>query len=836
MSEASPRIGSARKWWGALPALFLAVGALVCAHGTIRAAVVTFTQSSDPVGIVSQTSFPNTGTQVSTVTAPATSASYSFTHWTLNGVRVNDATGRSQNPATLTINTATTAVAHYLPTTQDSDADGIPDWYEIEYYGDLSQTAASDTDGDGIPLTTESIRAYHPLVKDTLEEGGVSRRRAPTVSVVLNNNYVVLTQSSSPAGFVDSRSVVLRGSTVALATVPESGNGYQFTGWLVNGIRTDSGLQNQPASITVNGATTAVARYIPATADTDADGVADWFELFYYDTLANNGASDTDADGINLTTEAIRGYPPNVADSIEEGGISRRRSATAAVNLAGFSTYRLTSVPAGFVDVTATVADGTLVTTLDLWGQVSSGYNFAYWDRDGVRQADAYGIALGTLTFSVTADTTATAHYLPTTQDSDGDGVADWVEYTYYGSLGQSGSADTDGDGFDLTTEAARGSSPVLVDEIAQGGISRRRNGTNTVFFYNPPPTLTAPAANSVTASLVSVAFTLPRTALAGSVTLTFGDGVTPRVLTLAGAQESSGAHSFSFDPANPTATAAIASGPAIPDGTYTVTLSYRDTLGNTAVTASSTGVAVDKTGPAGGTMTLTPASWVNPAAALSVSFAAWADLRTPLTYQVLVDNVATNVSGTSATASFTGPTAPGTHTLKGRIADALGNVTEVTQGFTVNTPVESWRQFYFGSATADTGNDQDFNHNGVVNLLEFAFGTNPVTSAAGALQYNGTLAGGGTIGGTGQPTTVFESTATGIDFRALFVRRVDYVAAGLTYAVQFSADMQSWTTSAAVPAVLADDGAHQIVSVPYPPFVHGKKARFFRVQVSLAP
>ena len=74
------------------------------------------------------------------------------------------------------------------------------------------------------------------------------------------------------------------------------------------------------------------------------------------------------------------------------------------------------------------------------------------------------------------------------------------------------------------------------------------------------------------------------------------------------------------------------------------------------------------------------------------------------------------------------------------------------------------------------------------------------------------------------------------MDFRALFIRRKDAATAGLTYAPQFSATLATWANSAAVPTVLADDGTYQIVSVPYPPFVGGKKARFFRISVSLAP
>ena len=125
---------------------------------------------------------------------------------------------------------------------------------------------------------------------------------------------------------------------------------------------------------------------------------------------------------------------------------------------------------------------------------------------------------------------------------------------------------------------------------------------------------------------------------------------------------------------------------------------------------------------------------------------------------------------------------------------------------------------------------------NGQKNLFNFAFGINPVTGGSGELQYAGTLAGGGTITATGLPRTWVEPSGSGVDFRALFVRRKDYVAAGLTYTPQFSADLLTWADSAAAPAVLADDGVNQIVSVPYPAFIAGKKARFFRISVALAP
>jgi hypothetical protein len=118
--------------------------------------------------------------------------------------------------------------------------------------------------------------------------------------------------------------------------------------------------------------------------------------------------------------------------------------------------------------------------------------------------------------------------------------------------------------------------------------------------------------------------------------------------------------------------------------------------------------------------------------------------------------------------------------------------------------------------------------------LPNFAFGTAP--GSGSALVYTGTFAGGGAITANGTPITASEPTTNGLDFRALFVRRKDYVAAGLTYTPQFSANLTTWADNTTAPTVLADDGIYQIVSVPYPPFIGGKKARFFQVSITVAP
>lgn len=443
-------------------------------------------------------------------------------------------------------------------------------------------------------------------------------------------------------------------------------------------------------------------------------------------------------------------------------------------------------------------------------------------------------------------------------------------------------------------------------------------------------PTLTAPATNAITANPVSVSFSLPETALAGSVKLFF-TGAASRTLTLASSQQTSGAHSFTFNPANPTGAAQIASitgGATIPDGSYTVTLSYQDFLGNAAATAASTNVRIDTTPPtltlpapitvtatspagatvnysasasdpggsgiasssfvpasgstfaigttpvnatatdnagnvangsftvtvnpnpppSGGTFTVTPNTGVHQGDLLSLSASGWTDSDTPLTYQFFNGVTSLNSPGGATTLNINAP-APGGYTLKVRVTDSAGSFTDATQPLTVSafTPIENWRQTFFGDYrnTGNFADSADFDLDGKINLLEFAFHTNPTTnvpappwvgSGPPPLQYTGTFAGGGAVTLTGQPIMRFQSATNGVDFRALFVRRTDHVAAGLTYVVEFSADMNTWAASNATPAILADNGTVQIVSVPYPFFVAGKKARFFQVTVTRTP
>jgi hypothetical protein len=145
----------------------------------------------------------------------------------------------------------------------------------------------------------------------------------------------------------------------------------------------------------------------------------------------------------------------------------------------------------------------------------------------------------------------------------------------------------------------------------------------------------------------------------------------------------------------------------------------------------------------------------------------------------------------------------------------------------------DSWQVQSFGLDNPNAGPAADADGDGIPPLLELAFDTDPNAAGTGP----GTIAyEGGVITEHGQPTTSVANIPNGVDFRAVFGRRKDYLSVRLAYAVQFSSDLMTWVNSTDTPVIIASDAVLDLVSVPYPFFVNGSKARFFRVSVSLVP
>lgn len=158
------------------------------------------------------------------------------------------------------------------------------------------------------------------------------------------------------------------------------------------------------------------------------------------------------------------------------------------------------------------------------------------------------------------------------------------------------------------------------------------------------------------------------------------------------------------------------------------------------------------------------------------------------------------------------------------------GNAT-TTANVTVISIYAGWSNGFFPGFT-DTATTSNPDNDGLSNLLEFAFGTDPTVSTSGFITYAN-----GVISANGQPTTSITNITNGVDYRAVFGRRKDYLSAGLTYTVQFSAGLDVWVDSTDTPTVMASSTSMDAVSVPYPFFIPTMrgvgKPTFFRVAVT---
>lgn len=121
---------------------------------------------------------------------------------------------------------------------------------------------------------------------------------------------------------------------------------------------------------------------------------------------------------------------------------------------------------------------------------------------------------------------------------------------------------------------------------------------------------------------------------------------------------------------------------------------------------------------------------------------------------------------------------------------------------------------------------------------MAYAFGTDP-NQATGSIVIDET---GVVTNAKGNPIAYQAGiTANSVDFRAVFSRRKNFVAAGLTYTVQFSADLDVWHNAVNEPILL--DGSDADIDVVYVgfPFAVGNeldgfvKPQFMRVGVASA-
>ena len=146
------------------------------------------------------------------------------------------------------------------------EPDGLPDAWELQFFGDLSQTATSDPDADGYDNLAEYQAGSDPTRK---------------LSTPPDTDGDALTDAWEMQNF---------GSLHQTGADDPDGDGFTTTIELTAG--------TNPAKTYSN------------PGDTDEDGLPDAWEMTRFGSLAASGSDDSDTDGSNNRNEFLAGTDP----------------------------------------------------------------------------------------------------------------------------------------------------------------------------------------------------------------------------------------------------------------------------------------------------------------------------------------------------------------------------------------------------------------------------------------------------------------------------------------------------------------------------------------------
>jgi uncharacterized membrane protein len=205
----------------------------------------------------------------------------------------------------------------------------------------------------------------------------------------------------------------------------------------------------------------------------------------------------------------------------------------------------------------------------------------------------------------------------------------------------------------------------------------------------------------------------------------------------------------------------------------------------------------------------------------------------------VPVANIVFSGSGASRTVTVTpAPGQSGLALIVITVNDGFStSMEEFELNVTPSNPYNAWRLLHFG-AIGSTGNAEltgDPDNDGRINLEEFAFGLDPRSGADDPVMFAN-----GVVTQRGDPLPLATGPPNDPPFMAVFCRRVDWQAAGLSYTVLFSANLIDKVPSSTLPDVLATDGEIEVVGILYPAAIEvgGQNVvpKFFQVQITKNP
>lgn len=148
--------------------------------------ITTLTPISGPVSTVVSINGFNFGNTQSTSTLTFNGVAAIPTSWTDKTIVAPVPAFTTTGAVVVTVNGVASNGLTFSVGEVDSDADGLPDWWELQYFGNLSQSGSGDPDNDGLTNLQEYQQGRNPTKNAQADDGTGVNLRVHTPLVPLN--------------------------------------------------------------------------------------------------------------------------------------------------------------------------------------------------------------------------------------------------------------------------------------------------------------------------------------------------------------------------------------------------------------------------------------------------------------------------------------------------------------------------------------------------------------------------------------------------------------------------------------------------------------------------